>query len=92
MKFPTLSARSGPPGTNARVIAKSFDAGLGRRGRQTVSLESAKVVNVVPRYGSCDSKVSGEVMGSKTSSDLRPSDRHLARKSFAVKERLSHHI
>src|SRR5687768_16142015 len=54
---------SGPPGTNARVIAKSFDAGWGGAVAKTVSLESAKVVNVVPRYGKLRSKVSGEVIG-----------------------------
>src|SRR6185503_17068444 len=50
---------SGPPGTNARVIAKSYDAGWGGAVAKTVSLESAKVVNVVPRYGKLRSKISG---------------------------------
>lgn len=54
---------SGPPGTNARVIAKSYDAGWGGAVAKTISLESAKVVNVVPRYGKLRSKVSGEVIG-----------------------------
>ena len=54
---------SGPPGTNARVIAKSFDAGWGGAVCKTVSLESAKVVNVVPRYGKLRSRTSGEVIG-----------------------------
>ena len=54
---------SGPPGTNARVIAKSYDAGWGGAVAKTVSLESAKVVNVVPRYGKLRSKTSGEVIG-----------------------------
>ena len=47
---------SGPPGTNARVIAKSFDAGWGGAVAKTVSLESSKVVNVVPRYGKLRSR------------------------------------
>jgi len=64
MKFPNpFLLGSGPPGTNARVIAKSFDAGWGGAVAKTVSLESAKVVNVVPRYGKLRSKVSGEVIG-----------------------------
>ena len=54
---------SGPPGTNARVIAKSFDAGWGGAVAKTVSLESAKVVNVVPRYGKLRSRESGEIIG-----------------------------
>lgn len=54
---------SGPPGTNARVIAKSYDAGWGGAVAKTISLESAKVVNVVPRYGKLRSKISGEVIG-----------------------------
>src|SRR4029453_3134963 len=54
---------SGPPGTNARVLAKSFDAGWGGAVAKTVSLESAKVVNVVPRYGKLRSRANGEVIG-----------------------------
>src|SRR4029078_10576930 len=54
---------SGPPGTNARVIAKSYDAGWGGAVAKTVSLESAKVVNVVPRHCKLRSKTSGEVIG-----------------------------
>src|ERR687885_51992 len=54
---------SGPPGTNARVIAKSFDAGWGGAVAKTVSLESAKVVNVVPRYGRLRSRDTGEIIG-----------------------------
>src|SRR5216683_7959719 len=64
MKFPNpFLLGSGPPGTNARVIAKSYDAGWGGAVAKTVSLESAKVVNVVPRYGKLRSKISGEVIG-----------------------------
>jgi dihydroorotate dehydrogenase subfamily 1 len=54
---------SGPPGTNARVIAKSFEAGWGGAVAKTVSLESSKVVNVVPRYGKMRSRSNGEVIG-----------------------------
>ena len=49
IKFPNpFLLGSGPPGTNARVLAKSYDAGWGGAVAKTVSLESSKVVNVVP--------------------------------------------
>src|ERR671928_2085955 len=54
---------SGPPGTNARVLAKSYEAGWGGAVAKTVSLESAKVVNVVPRYGKLRSRENNEVIG-----------------------------
>jgi dihydroorotate dehydrogenase subfamily 1 len=41
---------SGPPGTNANVIAKAFDEGWGAVIAKTVSLDASKVVNVTPRY------------------------------------------
>lgn len=64
MKFPNpFLLGSGPPGTNARVIAKSFDAGWGGAVAKTVSLESAKVINVVPRYGKLKSRDNGHVIG-----------------------------
>ena len=64
MKFPNpFLLGSGPPGTNARVLAKSYDAGWGGAVAKTVSLESAKVVNVVPRYGKLRSRTTGEVIG-----------------------------
>jgi len=64
IKFPNpFLLGSGPPGTNARVIAKSFDAGWGGVVAKTVSLESAKVVNVSPRYGRLRSRDTGEVIG-----------------------------
>ncbi len=64
IKFPNpFLLGSGPPGTNARVIAKSFDAGWGGAVAKTVSLESAKVVNVVPRYGRLRSRSTGEIIG-----------------------------
>ncbi len=64
MKFPNpFVLGSGPPGTNARVLAKSYEAGWGGAVAKTVSLESAKVVNVVPRYGKLRSRTTGEVIG-----------------------------
>ena len=41
---------SGPPGTNARVIAKSFDLGWGGCVIKTISLDASKVINTAPRY------------------------------------------
>ncbi len=64
IKFPNpFLLGSGPPGTNARVIAKAYDAGWGGAVAKTVSLESSKVVNVAPRYGKLRSRTSGEVIG-----------------------------
>jgi dihydroorotate dehydrogenase subfamily 1 len=64
IKFPNpFVLGSGPPGTNARVIAKAFDAGWGGAVAKTVSLESAKVINVVPRYGKLRSRANSEVIG-----------------------------
>jgi dihydroorotate dehydrogenase subfamily 1 len=64
IKFPNpFLLGSGPPGTNARVIAKSYDAGWGGAVAKTISLESSKVVNVVPRYGKMRSRANGEVIG-----------------------------
>jgi dihydroorotate dehydrogenase len=39
---------SGPPGTNKRTIAKSFDEGWGGVVCKTISLESQKVINTAP--------------------------------------------
>src|SRR5258708_37153597 len=59
IKFPNpFLLGSGPPGTNARVITKSFDAGWGGAVAKTATLESSKVVNVVPRYGKMRSRTS----------------------------------
>jgi len=64
IKFPNpFLLGSGPPGTNARVLAKSFEAGWGGAVAKTISLESNKVVNVVPRYGKLRSRHDGEVIG-----------------------------
>lgn len=54
---------SGPPGTNARVIAKSFDLGWGGVVCKTISLDSSKVVNTAPRYAKLKGRDSGEVIG-----------------------------
>ena len=41
---------SGPPGTNARVISRCFDAGWGGVIAKTTSLTDTPVVNLAPRY------------------------------------------
>ncbi|HIG10792.1 MAG: NAD-dependent dihydropyrimidine dehydrogenase subunit PreA [bacterium] len=42
---------SGPPGTNGRVIKRSFELGWGGIVCKTLSLDHSKVHNTVPRYG-----------------------------------------
>jgi dihydroorotate dehydrogenase subfamily 1 len=54
---------SGPPGTNARVIAKSFDLGWGGCVIKTISLDASKVVNTAPRYAKLRARDTGEVVG-----------------------------
>src|SRR6267378_1232668 len=64
MKFenPFMLA-SGPPGTNGKVIAKSYDLGWGGVVIKTISLDASKVVNTAPRYGKLRGRESGEVIG-----------------------------
>lgn len=64
MKFdnPFMLA-SGPPGTNARVIAKSFELGWGGVVCKTISLDASKVINTAPRYGKLRGRESDEVIG-----------------------------
>src|SRR5918993_621262 len=54
---------SGPPGTNARVIAKSFDLGWGGVVCKTISLDASKVINTSPRYGKLRGRTTSEVIG-----------------------------
>jgi dihydroorotate dehydrogenase subfamily 1 len=42
---------SGPPGTNAKVIQRTFDLGWGGMVCKTISLDNSKVINTIPRYG-----------------------------------------
>ena len=52
IRFPNpFVLASGPPGTNGKVIQRSFELGWGGIVCKTISLESDKVVNTVPRYG-----------------------------------------
>src|SRR5437762_3675607 len=54
---------SGPPGTNANVIGKAFDAGWGAVICKTISLDASKVVNVQPRYARLRTADSQEIIG-----------------------------
>ena len=54
---------SGPPGTNLNVITRAFREGWGAVIAKTVSLDSAKVVNVTPRYAKLLSSDQQEVIG-----------------------------
>jgi len=54
---------SGPPGTNANVIGKALDEGWGAVIIKTISLDSAKVVNVAPRYARLRTEKSKEIIG-----------------------------
>ena len=64
MKFenPFLLA-SGPPGTNARVIAKSYDLGWGGMVIKTISLDATKVINTNPRYAKLRGREKDEIIG-----------------------------
>src|SRR5829696_4395167 len=54
---------SGPPGTNLNVIGRAFREGWGAVIAKTVSLDSAKVVNVTPRYAKLHGRDGKEVIG-----------------------------
>jgi dihydroorotate dehydrogenase subfamily 1 len=52
LKFPNpFVLASGPPGTNGKVIKRSFALGWGGIVCKTISLDNSKVINTVPRYG-----------------------------------------
>ncbi len=64
MRFPNpFVLASGPPGTNGKVIKRSFELGWGGIVCKTLSLESDKVHNTVPRYGKLYERVSRNVIG-----------------------------
>jgi dihydroorotate dehydrogenase subfamily 1 len=54
---------SGPPGTNGKVIARSFDLGWGGMVAKTFSLDASKVINTAPRYAKLRGRTSDEVIG-----------------------------
>ncbi len=52
MRFPNpFVLASGPPGTNGKVIERSFELGWGGIVCKTLSLDNSLVHNTVPRYG-----------------------------------------
>jgi dihydroorotate dehydrogenase subfamily 1 len=54
---------SGPPGTNAKVIAKSYDLGWGGMVIKTISLDASKVINTNPRYAKLRGREKDEIIG-----------------------------
>ncbi|MFG0318855.1 MAG: NAD-dependent dihydropyrimidine dehydrogenase subunit PreA [Planctomycetota bacterium JB042] len=54
---------SGPPGTNGRVIKRSFALGWGGIVCKTISLDNDKVINTVPRYGKLKVRGGDDVIG-----------------------------
>ena len=65
LKFPNpFVLASGPPGTNGKVIKRSFALGWGGIVCKTISLDNSKVINTVPRYGKLHAREhSDEVIG-----------------------------
>ncbi|MEE2788056.1 MAG: NAD-dependent dihydropyrimidine dehydrogenase subunit PreA [Myxococcota bacterium] len=64
MTFPNpFVLGSGPPGTNAKVINRSFSLGWGGIVAKTFSLENDKVHNVVPRYARLKNRTDKTVIG-----------------------------
>jgi dihydroorotate dehydrogenase subfamily 1 len=53
---------SGPPGTNAKVIAKSFELGWGGVVCKTISLDASKVINTAPRYSKLKAREDDKVV------------------------------
>ena len=54
---------SGPPGTNGKVIARSYDLGWGGMVCKTMSLDASKVINTAPRYAKLRARSADEVIG-----------------------------
>lgn len=64
IRFPNpFLLASGPPGTNAKVIKRSFALGWGGIVCKTISLDNSKVHNTAPRYAKLRSRVHKEVIG-----------------------------
>ena len=64
MKFPNpFVLGSGPPGTNGKVINRSFSLGWGGIVCKTISLDNSKVNNTVPRYARLKSRTDNSVIG-----------------------------
>ncbi len=64
MTFPNpFVLGSGPPGTNGKVINRSFELGWGGIVCKTVSLDNKKVHNTVPRYARLKNRTDKTVIG-----------------------------
>ncbi len=58
-----LMIASGPPSTNANVIAKAFDEGWGGVVTKTCCLRAERIINVAPRYARMRAEGNGEIYG-----------------------------
>ncbi len=54
---------SGPPSTNANVIAKAFDEGWGAVVTKTCCLRAERIINVAPRYARVRAEGTDEIYG-----------------------------
>lgn len=54
---------SGPPGTNASVIARAYDEGWGGVVCKTVCLDADSIINVSPRYAHLRASDTDEIVG-----------------------------
>lgn len=54
---------SGPPGTNANVIARAYDEGWGAVVCKTVCLDADSIINVSPRYAHLRAADTDEIVG-----------------------------
>jgi len=54
---------SGPPSTNANVIAKAFDEGWGAVVTKTCCLRAERIINVAPRYARLRAEGTDEIYG-----------------------------
>lgn len=54
---------SGPPGTNANVIARAFEEGWGAVVTKTACLDHGRINNVTPRYARLRAATTGEIIG-----------------------------
>lgn len=54
---------SGPPSTNANVIAKAFDEGWGGVVSKTACLDATRIVNVSPRYSRLRAGADQQIVG-----------------------------
>lgn len=64
LRFPNpFVIASGPPGTNASVIARAYDEGWGGVVCKTVCLDADSIINVSPRYAHLRAADTDEIVG-----------------------------